>query len=58
MRTAERYLHLQMTTVDEARAAVESLVDGTLDKSRLMAHSEEDEDWFHRNPSPYAGRRS
>lgn len=39
--------------IDEARVAVEALIDGTLDEPALLAEGEVIEQWLTENPSPY-----
>ncbi len=39
--------------VDDARTAVESLIDGTLDEAALLAEGEAIEQWLAENPSPH-----
>jgi type I restriction enzyme, S subunit len=44
--------------LQQAKSSVESIIDGTLNESELLAEGEEIEHWLKENPSPHAKERS
>lgn len=48
------YLTQSAAFVEEAKGAVEALLDGTLDEQKLMTNSTEIEQWLEAHPSPYS----
>lgn len=50
-----RALRTAETCVDAAKAAVEALIDGTLDEAALLTESDAIERWLAENPSPSKG---
>jgi type I restriction enzyme S subunit len=53
VRDAHAAWYASAELIPAAKAAVESLIDGTLDEERLLGESAEIETWLKKNPGPY-----